>query len=184
MKWGTCERPKVDRIACPWLILRFVDNDAQFIFVPIDQVAAVAQREPATPFDVPGVELAHEGPLCNFDAILKKYRLNEPALDELATIVRGADTSRPDLAPQCPGLLAISLGLSHVFKDDHEQLRHSLVLYDALYACCKHVRGKTHNWNLQRKALTGQKHDTTIGQDEFSGQVVSDWLRYSAWKLA
>lgn len=152
MKWVTRERPKVDRIACPWLILRFVDKDAQFLFVPTDQVAAVAQREPATPFDVPGVELTHDGPLCSFDAILKKYKLNEPALNELATIVRGADTSRPDLAPQCPGLLAISLGLSHVFNDDHEQLRYGLVLYDALFAWRKHVRGETHNWNPQRKA--------------------------------
>lgn len=151
MKWVTRERPKVDRIACPWLILRFVDKEAQFLFVPTDQVAAVAQRERATPFDVPGVELTHDGPLCSFDAILKKYNLTEPALHALAVIVRGADTNRMDLAPQCAGLLAISLGLSHVFNDDHEQLQHGLVLYDALYAWCKHVHGETHTWNPQRK---------------------------------
>ncbi len=150
MKWITRERPKIDRIACPWLILRFVDKDAQFLFVPPDQVTAMAQREGATPYDVPGVELTHDGPLCSFDAILKKYNLTDPALQELATIVRGADTSRPDLAPECAGLLAVSLGLSHVFKDDHEQLHHGLVLYDSLYAWSKHVRGEKHNWNPQR----------------------------------
>lgn len=152
MKWITRERPKIDRIACPWLILRFVDKDAQFLFVPPDQVAATAHRDSAIPYDVPGVELTHDGPLCSFDAILKKYNLTDPALQELATIVRGADTSRLDLTPQCAGLLAISLGLSHVFSDDHEQLRHGLVMYDALYAWCKHVREEAHNWNPQRQA--------------------------------
>ena len=151
MKWVTRERPKIDRIACPWLILRFVDKQAEFLFVPADQVMTVAQREESIPFDVPGVELTHEGPLCSFDAILKKYSLAEPALREVATIVRGADTNRLDLAPQCAGLLAISLGLSHVFKDDHEQLKHGLVMYDALYAWCKHVRDETHSWNPQRR---------------------------------
>lgn len=100
IKWITRERPKVDRIACPWLILRFIDKEADFLFVPPDQVMKTAEKTGATPFDVPGVELTHDGPLCSFDAILKKYKLNDPALDELATIVRGADTSRPDLAPQ------------------------------------------------------------------------------------
>lgn len=150
MKWVTRERPKIDRIACPWLVLRFVDKDAQFLFVPPDQVTAVAEREKAIPYDVPGVELTHDGPLCSFDAILKKYNLTDPALQELAVIVRGADTNRLDLAPQCAGLLAISLGLSHTFQDDHEQLRHGLVVYDALYAWCKHVRSETHRWNPQR----------------------------------
>jgi hypothetical protein len=151
MKWVTRERPKVDRIACPWLIVRFIDKEAEFLFVPPDDVMKTVEKTGATPYDVPGVELTHDGPLCSFDAILKKYKLNDPALDELAIIVRGADTSRADLAPQCSGLLAISLGLSHVFKDDHEQLRHGLVVYDALYAWSKHVRGETHNWNPQRK---------------------------------
>ncbi|MBK8915090.1 MAG: chromate resistance protein [Phycisphaerales bacterium] len=150
MKWVTRERPKIDRIACPWLLLRFVDKDAKFLFVPPDQVSAVAEREKAIPYDVPGVELTHEGPLCSFDAILKKYNLNDPALQDLAVIVRGADTNCLDLAPQCAGLLAISLGLSHTFQDDYEQLRHGLVLYYALYAWCKHVRGETHTWNPKR----------------------------------
>src|SRR5262245_60749716 len=122
MKWVTRERPKIDRIACPWLILRFVDREAEFLFVPPDQVTKLSKDVGAIPFDVPGVELTHDGPLCSFDAILKKYNLTDSALLELATIVRGADTSRLDLSPQCAGLLAISLGLSHVFKDDQEQL--------------------------------------------------------------
>jgi len=131
------KRPKVDRIARPWLILRFVDKDAEFLYMPADQVLAVAEREGAIPFDVPNVELGHVGPLCSFDAILKKYALDDPALLRLAAIVRGADTNRMDLAPECPGVYAVSLGLSAVFHDDHEQLSHGLVLYDALYACCR-----------------------------------------------
>lgn len=150
MKWVTRERPKIDRIACPWLILRFVDPEARFLFVPPGRVMAVAAGEGATPFDVPGVELTHDGPLCSFDAILKKYQLTDPALAEIALIVRGADTDRHDMAPQCAGLFALSVGLSHLFKDDHEQLHHGLVLYDALYAWSKHVRGERHTWNPQR----------------------------------
>ena len=151
MKWVTRERPKVDRIACPWLILRFVDKEAEFLFVPSGDVMETAEKTGATPFDVPGVELTHDGPLCSFDAILKKYNLTEPALHILAVIIRGADTNRMDLAPQCAGLLAISLGLSHVFNDDHEQLQHGLVLYDALYSWSAHAQGETHTWNPQRK---------------------------------
>lgn len=132
MKWITRERPKIDRIACPWLIARFVDDAPEFLFVPADQVLVGAAATEAIPYDVPGVELTHDGPLCSFDAILRKYDLVDPVLHDLAVIVRGADTARLDLAPQCAGLLAISLGLSHVFRDDHEQFRHGLVIYDAL----------------------------------------------------
>jgi len=137
MKWVARERPTVDRIASPWLIFRFVDPEGEFLFVPPEKVTNVAARTGATPFDVPGVELGHDLPLCSFDAILKKYAPNDPALLRLAAIVRGADTNRMDLAPECPGLYAISLGLSVVYQDDHEQLRHGLVLYDALYAWCR-----------------------------------------------
>ncbi|MEO8452425.1 MAG: chromate resistance protein ChrB domain-containing protein [Gemmatimonadota bacterium] len=150
MKWVTRERPKIDRIACPWLILRFIDPAADFLFVPADQVHRVAKEQGAIPFDIEGVELSHVGPLCSFDALLDKYKLAEPALHEVAVIVRGADTARLDLAPQYAGLLAISLGLSHHFSDDQEQLRHGLVMYDALYAWCREVRGETHTWNPQR----------------------------------
>ena len=152
MKWITRERPKIDRIACPWLITRFIDHDAEFVFAPPAEVKRLGTELGATPFDVEGVELSHVGPLCSFDALLAKYRLEDPALQELAVIVRGADTAHLDLAPQAAGLLAISLGLSHNFQDDHEQLRHGFVIYDALYAWSRHVRGETHTWNPQRAA--------------------------------
>lgn len=150
MKWITRERPKIDRVACPWLIARFIEADAEFVFVPADQVVPQANATGAIPYDVPGVELTHDGPLCSFDAILKKYGLTDPVLLDLAVIVRGADTARPDLAPQCAGLLAISLGLSHNFSNDHEQLTHGFVMYDALYSWLKHVRDEKHDWNPQR----------------------------------
>jgi hypothetical protein len=150
VKWITRERPKIDRIACPWLIARFIDPQPEFLFVPPATVAEQAAALGAIPYDVPGVELTHDGPLCSFDAFLKKYDLTDPCLAELATIVRGADTARLDLAPQCAGLLAVSLGLSHNFPDDHELLRHGLVLYDALYAWLRHVRDERHDWNPQR----------------------------------
>lgn len=150
MKWITRERPKIDRVACPWLIARFIDQQPEFLFVAPDLVVAQAQATDAIPYDVPGVELTHDGPLCSFDALLKKYELADPCLVDLAIIVRGADTARLDLAPQCAGLLAISLGLSHNFRDDHEMLRHGFVIYDALYAWLKHVREEKHDWNPQR----------------------------------
>jgi len=146
MKWVTRERPKIDRIACPWLIQRFINRDAEFLYVPAEQVLAVAQSTGATPYDIPGVALSHVGELCSFDAFLSTYRLDEPALQQLATIVRGADTSRLDLAPQAAGLYAISLGLSQVFSDDQQMLRHGLVLYDALYAWCRSCQDETHHW--------------------------------------
>ncbi len=155
MKWITRERPKIDRIACPWLILRFIDRDAEFIFAPRDQVHRLAAELAAIPFDVEGVELTHVGPLCTFDALLSSYQLTDPALHELARIVRGADTADLAVAPQCAGLLAISLGLSHNFSDDHAQLRHGLVLYDALYSWCRDVRHESHSWNPQRGMRAG-----------------------------
>lgn len=150
MKWVTRARPKIDRVACPWLIARFIDREAEFLFVPPAEVAAVAAASGAIPFDVEGVELSHVGPRCSFDAFLEKYGLRDPELQEIALIVRGADTERLDLAPQAAGLLAISLGLSRNFADDHEQLRHGFVLYDALYSWSRYVRGERHSWNPQR----------------------------------
>ena len=156
MKWVTRARPKIDRIACPWLIARFIDKAPEFLYVAKDQVAAVAHATGSIPYDVPGVELTHDGDRCSFDAFLVKYRLQEPALQELALIVRGADTGRLDLAPQAPGLLAVSLGLSVLFHDDHEMLRHGMVLYDALYAWLRDARGETHNWNPAAMATPKQ----------------------------
>ena len=150
MKWVTRERPKIDRVACPWLIARFVDPEPEFLFVPPAEVTSVARNTGASPVDIEGVELSHEGPLCSFDAFLTRYQLADPALHEVALIVRGADTARLDLAPQAAGLLAVSLGLSHNFLDDHELLRHGFVIYDALYSWCRHVREEAHTWNPQR----------------------------------
>ena len=149
MKWITRERPKIDRIACPWLISRFIDPAAEFLYVPAADVLKIAAETGATPYDIPGVEMTHVGELCSFDAFMAKHALVEPALQQLATIVRGADTSLLDLAPQSAGLYAVSLGLSQVFKDDHEMLRHGMVVYDALYAWCKTCQAETHNWPPQ-----------------------------------
>jgi hypothetical protein len=146
MKWVTRERPKIDRIACPWLIARFIDPEPEFLYVPPAAVMATARDTGATPYDVPGVTFSHVGERCSFDAFLEAYRLDAPGLDRLADIVRGADTSRLDLTPQSAGLFAISLGLSHCFADDHEMLKHGLVLYDALFAWCRHLAGETHAW--------------------------------------
>jgi len=142
MKWVTRERPKVDRIACPWLIQRFVDPDAEFLFVPADHVAATAQAEGATPFDVPGAELGHHGQACSFDAIVAKYGLGgDQGLARLARIVRGADTDAVDLTPESRGLLAVAQGFSLAYDDDQTQLAAELPVYDALYAWCQHQTG-------------------------------------------
>jgi hypothetical protein len=136
MKWITRERPKIDRIACPWLIARFIDNEPEFLYVPAADVAKVANETGATPYDIKGVELGHHGEECSFDAFIRKYDLHDPAMGKLALIVRAADTGRPDLAQEAAGLLAISKGLSLNFADDHEMLKHGMVVYDALYAWC------------------------------------------------
>ncbi|MDD5330578.1 MAG: chromate resistance protein [Sulfuricella sp.] len=136
MKWITRERPKIDRIACPWLIERFIDEAPEFLYVPGGEVTKIAAESGAVPYDIPGVELGHHGDRCSFDAFIDKYQLTDPALAKLARIVRAADTGRPDLAPEAAGLLAISKGLSLNFEDDHEMLKHGMVVYDALYAWC------------------------------------------------
>jgi rhodanese-related sulfurtransferase len=144
--WVTRSRPKIDRIACPWLIARFIDQNPEFLYVPAKDVHRVAHETGAVPYDVPDVELTHEGEFCSFDTFLKKYELNDPALRQLAVIVRAADTDRFDLAPQAAGLFAISLGLSANIPDDHEMLKVGMVMYDALYRWCKSGQGETHNW--------------------------------------
>jgi rhodanese-related sulfurtransferase len=146
-RWVTRERPKVDRIACPWLIRRFIDPDAEFLYVPSADVLRVAREQSAIPYDVPDVEFTHVGGRCSFDAFVYRYRVRDPALDELAVIVRGADTNRPDLAPQSAGLVSLSLGLSSLFRDDHEMLAHGMVIYDALYAWCRSEKSEVHTWN-------------------------------------
>ena len=146
-RWVTRERPKIDRIACPWLVRRFIDPSAEFFYVPKADVRAFARAHEATPYDVPDVEYSHDGPACSFDAFIRRHALADPALDRLATIVRGADTAALDLAPQAPGLVAASLGLSRMFADDQAMLRWGMLVYDALYAWCNEANGETHSRN-------------------------------------
>jgi hypothetical protein len=138
MKWVTRERAKVDRIACPWLISRFIDPHPEFLYVPADRVLSEAERQGAVPYDIPGVELGHEGPLCSFDAVMKTYGLQgkDPALDRLALIVRGADTADKDLTPESRGLDAIAGGFQRMEISDHEKLAREFPVYDALYVYC------------------------------------------------
>jgi len=147
MKWITRERPKIDRIACPWLIRKFVDPSAEFIFVPRDQVFEQAKQLDAIPYDIPGAEYSHVGDQCTFDYIVEKHGIQDKAVRQIAVIVRGADTDRFDLAPQAAGLWAISAGLSYNFKNDHEQLDVGMKLYDALYSWAKYVQQEKHTWN-------------------------------------
>jgi len=137
MKWVTRSHVHVDRVACPWLVSRFVDSQAEFLFVPKSQVSAIVEREGAIPFDVPGVELGHHGEKCSFDAIIAHYGLTDPALLRLADIVRAADTNRPADDPIAAGLEAIAVGYSLRFPDDHENLARQFEVYDALYAWCR-----------------------------------------------
>lgn len=147
MKWITRERPKIDRIACPWLIKRFVDSKAEFFYVAKEEVFPTAERLQAIPYDIPGAEYSHYGEECTFDFIIKKHQLTEPALVKIALIVRAADTDRFDLAPQAAGLWAISAGLSYNYENDHEQLKIGMKLYDALFSWAKYVQAEKHTWN-------------------------------------
>ena len=144
--WVTRHRPKIDRIACPWLIRRFIDRDARFLFVSPGEVAGVSERYTATPFDVQGAPFSHRDDACTFDALLDDFNLHNPALDKLAQVVRAADTNRHDLAPEAAGLLALSVGLSRQFKDDLAQLDAGLGMYDALYRWARDGQGETHEW--------------------------------------
>jgi hypothetical protein len=146
-RWITRERPKVDRVACPWLVLRFIDPQAEFLYVPAATVLSEAERLGAVAYDIPGAPISHEGERCSFDTLMKAFGLHDPGLATLARIVRGADTDRTDLAPQSAGLLALSLGLSRLHGDDHAMLAAALPLYDALYAWCKWEQGESHGWN-------------------------------------
>jgi hypothetical protein len=147
MNWITRERPKIDRIACPWLIKNFVDADAEFIYVPKEQVFDKANELNAIPYDIPGAEYSHYGDECTFDFIIKKHGINDPALLQISAIVRGADTDSFHLAPQSAGLWAISAGLSHNYTNDQEQLAIGMKIYDALYSWSKYVQHEKHTWN-------------------------------------
>lgn len=151
-KWVTRERPKIDRIACPWLIRRFIDPTAEFIYVPASDVLSVAETQNAIAYDVPNMQFTHRGDKCSFDALLADFDVNDPVLTQLAIIVRGADTGKPSLTPQSAGLLAISLGLSELYRNDHDMLAHGMVMYDALYAWLKTARAEIHNADLFKKS--------------------------------
>jgi rhodanese-related sulfurtransferase len=144
--WVTRSRPKIDRIACPWLIRRFVDPAAVFLFVASSEVSDVAERFGAAPFDIEHAYWSHRGELCTFDVMVKEFGLSTPALERLATMVRAADTDRLDLSPEAPGLLAASLGLSRMYDDDLEQLSAGILLYDAFYRWCRDATRESHNW--------------------------------------
>jgi hypothetical protein len=146
MKWITRERPKIDRIACPWLIKNFVDTDAEFIYVPKEKVFDEAKKLNAIAYDLPGAEYTHEGSYCTFDYIVKKHKILDPAVQHIAEIVRGADTDSFELAPQSAGLWAISAGLSFNYKNDHEMLSIGMKIYDALYSWAKYVQDEKHTW--------------------------------------
>jgi len=148
--WVTRSRPKIDRIACPWLIRRFVDPNAIFLFVSAPEVTSVAERFNATPFDIEGVFWSHRGETCTFDTMIEEFGLRTQPLLHLAKIVRGADTARPDLVPECAGLLAASLGYSRMYKDDLPQLEAAMALYDAFYRWCRDATEETHNWPSQK----------------------------------
>ena len=144
MKWITRERPKIDRIACPWLIKRFIDKKAEIIYVPFEQVTQKAKELNAVPFDIPGVEYTHYGDACTFDYFIKKHKISDPAVQTMATIVRGADTDRHELAFQASGLWAISAGLAYNNKNDHQLLEKGMELYDALYSWAKFLQKEKH----------------------------------------
>jgi len=153
MKWITRERPKIDRLACPWLIKRFVDREAEFTYVPFERVLPLAKETDAIPFDIPGVEYTHYGDACTFDYIIKKHRIEDPAVHSMAPIVRGADTDRHDIAVQAAGLWAISAGIAQNIGDDQELLAQGMILYDGLYTWAKHLQQEKHTQNPLEKTL-------------------------------
>jgi rhodanese-related sulfurtransferase len=150
--WVTRSRPKIDRIACPWLIRRFVDPDAVFLFVSPTEVGGVGERFDAEPFDIEGVFWSHRDNLCTFDVMIEEFGLSTPALDRLALMVRAADTGRPELSPEAPGMLAASLGLSRMFSDDLAQLQAGMLLYDAFFRWCRDAVDETHNWPAGKRS--------------------------------
>lgn len=176
MKWITRERPKIDRIACPWLIKNFVDAEAEFIYVPEAEVLAKAEELNAIPFDIPNVEYSHEGELCTFDYILKKHLLSDPALQQLAVIVRAADTDHFALAPQAAGLWAISAGLAYNIQDDHQLLEVGMLLYDALYTWVKYLQHEKHTGDPVEQLLL-QMVEKYISEKSTTKQRVPAWAK-------
>jgi AraC-like DNA-binding protein len=184
MKWITREHPKIDRIACPWLIRRFVDKDAEIIYVPFDQVVGRSKELNAIPFDLPNVEYTHKGDKCTFDYIIKKHKLSDPALDIMAAIVRGADTDRHDIASQASGLWAISAGIAHNIRNDHELLKVGMVIYDGLYSWAKHLQDVKHTQSpieslfleVHNKILKGRPGKKTPAWAQELKEIIQDQI--------
>lgn len=176
MKWITRERPKIDRLACPWLIKRFIDQDAEIIYVPFDQVMAKATELNATPFDIPNVEYTHCDDECTFDYFIKKHNLNDPALKTLAVIVRGADTDRHDIAVQAAGLWAISAGLAYNYTNDQELLEKGMLIYDALYSWAKHLQKEKHTQQPFENLLLAV-FNKFIQDKQASGKKIPAWAK-------
>ena len=176
MKWITRERPKIDRLACPWLITRFIDKDAEIIYVPFDKVKSRAASLKAIPFDIPGVEYTHYKNECTFDYFIKKHDLKDPALLTMASIVRGADTDRHDLASQCSGLWAISAGLAFNFKNDKELLKKGMLIYDALYSWAKHLQKEKHTEQPNEDLLL-DVFNKFLKSKQRSGKPMPGWAK-------
>lgn len=176
MKWITRERPKIDRIACPWLIKKFVDAEAEFIYVPFDAVLDKAKELNAIPFDVPNVEYTHYNEQCTFDFIIKKHQIQDPAISIIAGIVRGADTDRHDIAKESAGLWAISAGLSYNITDDHKLLETGMIIYDALYSWASHLYKQNHLQNSPFEKLLHEVYNKLLKQGKTSGKTPS-WVQ-------
>ena len=175
MKWITRERPKIDRIACPWLIKRFIDSNAEIVYAPFDEIKSIVKNSGAIPFDIPDVEFTHYNDQCTFDYFIKKYKINDPAIHSLAIIVRGADTDRHDLAPQAPGLWAISAGLSHLIKDDYELLEKGMLIYDGLYNWAKYHQQEKHTRNATEQLLIGVFEKYL--EKRSAGKKIPSWVK-------
>ncbi|QIX61701.1 helix-turn-helix domain-containing protein [Hymenobacter sp. BT18] len=174
MQWITREHPKIDRLACPWLILRFIDPAAEILYVPANAVVPTAARIGATPFDVPGVEFTHYGAECTFDYFLRKYQLTDPALHLLAPIVRGADTDNHALAREAAGLWAISAGLAYNIRDDQQLLQQGLLIYDALYSWARHLQGQPHTQHGEEQLLV-QAYTAYLRRSKDRGSAPPAW---------
>ena len=177
MKWITRERPKIDRIACPWLIKNFVDNEAEFIYVPFNEVIKKAKELNAIPFDIPDVEFTHYKDQCTFDYIVKKYKITDTAVSIIATIVRGADTDRHDIAKEAAGLWAISAGLSYNITNDYELLKAGMIIYDALYSWATHLYNQKHLQSNPFENLLHEVYEKFLKSKHIYKQKIPDWVK-------
>ena len=177
MKWITRERPKIDRLACPWLIKKFVDKEAEFIYVPFEKVLERAKENNAIPFDIPGVEFTHYGDECTFDYVVKKYKITDPAIKIIAGIVRGADTDRHDLANESAGLLAISAGLAYNITDDYKLLETGLKIYDALYSWATHLHHQKHLQNSPFESLLQEVYNKFLKEQVPGKKKIPTWVK-------